>query len=49
LWDEIDEYTGLARHGAVGVAADLRNLGSRLLHASSAFKSWLASVACLRS
>jgi hypothetical protein len=31
LWDEIDEITGLAWHGAVAVAADLRNLGRLLL------------------
>jgi hypothetical protein len=33
LWDEIDELTGLAWHGAVGVAANLRALG-RLLFVS---------------
>jgi hypothetical protein len=35
LWDEIDEFLGLARHGAVAVAADLRGLARSLQSATA--------------
>jgi hypothetical protein len=43
LWDEIDEFLGLAWHGAVAVAADLKSVTRTLQTASSVAVTWLRS------
>jgi hypothetical protein len=43
LCDELDELLGLARHGAVALAADLRGLSRGLSTATSTVVAWLIS------